>query len=209
MLGCLSKRLRSHFLNHHVRMDPMGFLTVPNATFDGLARDFQVDVIRAVVSRLGGRKYPPKRRNVYRLLEQLTHGFTLGGCYLRRYAHALIIARECQHSERVHLKAHSSLSLTWDHRFQIRAVTNHSDLTLKPLSLQGWTILQHESNRMLDLKVPFPVILSLPSLWNNGMLLEVPHLKVCLSKTKDNAIIQDVKHINPFIADEGDFDRSR
>lgn len=197
----LSSRLKNSFINTFMKMHPLGFVRCNKGIWDQTPLAFRVDTLRTVIQRFRGLIYPPKRQKVEVLLSRANKGCTLGGCFIWTKDDSLYIARELDHKTKTDCSNRAHCSIEWDQRFQLRLKETDPGTYLRPLGHDGWRLYLQRSERKLDFEVPFPVILTLPSLWNNGMLLEVPHLSdVLLSPRNEGGRIQKVCGLNRLIA---------
>lgn len=182
-----SSRLKQSFINTFITMHPWGFLSCNKIIWDQMPLALRVDILRSVIQRFRGLAYAPKRQKVEALLSKVDGGITLGGCFISTRRNILYIARELDHTTKTDCSDGGGLPIEWDQRFQITVSGTDAGTHLRPLGHDGWRLYLKKTERKLDLEIPFPVILTLPSLWNDGMLLEVPHLSHALSDFGDES----------------------
>jgi tRNA(Ile)-lysidine synthase len=144
-----------------------------------------VRALSRVLMAIGGRHYAPARQSVVRLYEKLkTNGpgksRTLGGCRLIPMNGGCLVCREQRNlpGERV---VTSSGKIKWDNRFQLDLVADalnpvSGDLTIRPLGKNGWCDLVAEAPGIRPCSVPEPARYSLPALYHNDAIVQVPHL---------------------------------
>lgn len=197
----LSARLKHSFINAFMKMHPFGFIKCDMGIWDQMPLAFRVDILRTAIQRFRGLSYAPKRQKVEVLLSKVDKGVTLGGCFLWTKHDTLYIAREVDQATKMDCSHESDCTIEWDQRFRLTLKQTDPGTYLRPLGHDGWRLYLQGSERKLDLEVPFPVILTLPSLWNGGMLLEVPHLSNVLSSSRNEGRkIQKVCGLNRLIA---------
>ncbi|MBX9697621.1 MAG: tRNA lysidine(34) synthetase TilS [Alphaproteobacteria bacterium] len=200
----LSSRLKHSFINAFMVVQPAGYVRCDKDIWDQMPLSFRVDILRTVIQRFRGLIYAPKRKKVEMLLSKVDRGITLGGCFIWTKPGTLYIARELDSATKIDCSNEACRLIEWDQRFKITVKETDPETYLRPLGHDGWRLYLQKSKRKLDLEIPFPVILTLPSLWNGGMLLEVPHLSDVLPSLKsEGKKIQEVCVLNRLIASIG------
>ena len=86
----------------------------------------------------------------------------------------------------------NSTCFFWDQRFHIHLTPPQGQYTLKALGQKGWESLKKELKEQKDF-LPYPVALTLPSLWHQDQLISIPDFfQICSNQTftlfKENAI---------------------
>lgn len=192
----LSRRLRETLVQKSIVYHRYGYVSLDGVILDKLPSHIVLDLVRYLIQKFRQLEYPPKRIQIETLLKAMEKGATLKGCYLRRLKGKIILMREWQKSEEFSLPLATKGEIVWDQRFKIKFSESTKPYTLKALGLNGWKRVVAKTNGTLDLEIPFPVILTLPSLWNGDMLVEVPHLYDKISFSNKNRIIVEVQSID-------------
>ena len=104
-------------------LHPAGFAVLDPEVFLAAPPDVAEPLLSALVSALGGRLYPPRRRAVARLLLVLAAaapgGHVLGGCRFIAWRARVLILRELA-AAAAKVPVEPGTSLLWDRRFRIR-----------------------------------------------------------------------------------------
>jgi len=178
---------------------PEGYAFLDSQAWSRLEPEMQLSVIQRLLMTYGGNPYPPARESLYKLIAHLhtsPSARTLNGCLISRYHQEhLLFMREpgaLQHEIDLH-DAPKITSLFWDHRFRIQLpFPLQEQQTLKALGQKGWEFVKKDLKNQKDL-LPYPVALTLPSLWHQDQLILIPScFKSCSNQTftlfKENAI---------------------
>jgi len=136
-------------------------------------------VLRRLIMCIGGRPFAPRQDRLARFVRAFEASpsalrSTLGGCRVAPWRGRLVFSREIRHLD-ARVPALPRLSVRWD-RFACRAVAAPARrLAVGMLGHEGWRRLRAggDVNR-LDLPAQVPA--TLPALWENSLLLAVPHL---------------------------------
>jgi len=138
-------------------------------------------VLRRVIATIGGRIHPPRREKIERLCQALLgqgpgrgpgRGQTLAGCriVIRPDAVALVIREQAAVIDRRPVAA--GQTVLWDGRFLITLAAGRGHFELAPLGREGLGNFA----RLLPVRLPPAVRVTLPALFDRFGLCEVPHL---------------------------------
>jgi tRNA(Ile)-lysidine synthase len=172
------------WLVQHVRLWPHGFVLMAPAALAAAPAAIARRALEQTLLTVGGRRYPPRRARLDRLLEELRagpHRFagrTLGGCQLRRQAERLLVCREAEAVEQV-LAPAPGYGQSWDGRFAIDASGELDGLSVRALGATGWRQragLQRTTSALPAPCLPPVVGPSLPAVWRDDRLVAVPSL---------------------------------
>jgi tRNA(Ile)-lysidine synthase len=153
------------------RIDPGVLLAAPSGEAER--------ALTLLVSALGGRPYPPRRRSVVRLLETLAGaapgGHVLGGFRFIRWRGNILALRELAAAPPAARLAPGA-ALLWDRRFEVSLPAATCPLDLHYLGRDGAAELHQSSPRLADARLPpliHPVLLGF---WDKSGLAAVPSL---------------------------------
>jgi tRNA(Ile)-lysidine synthase len=180
--------------------------TLELATDDLLARavmlypqgyaDLDAEVLRAsegeigrraltrLLTTIGATTYGPRAERLARLHAAIAEGAlakprTLGGCRLVPSGKAVLVCREpAAASERIALAGQRTI--TWDNRFRLRfspaGARASRGRTVARLGRAGWNQIVAAAPDLRPPALPFPVIPSLPAIFDENGVFAVPHL---------------------------------
>lgn len=171
---------RNELLARAVGVHPAGFAVLDCAPLLAAPADLAERALSAVVTMLGGGGYPPRRRQVARLLRVLAGdmpgGETLGGCRFVAWRGRWLVLRELA-AACGPVRVMPGTSLVWDRRFQIALpATAAGPLTLDYLGAAGAALLGRRTRRRPPAGVPPLLHAILPALRDETGILAVPHL---------------------------------
>ena len=171
---------RNGLLARAVGLHPAGFAVLDCAPLLAAPADLAERALSAVVTMLGGGRYPPRRRRVARLLRVLAGdmpgGDTLGGCRFVAWRGRRLVLRELA-AACGPVRVMPGTSLLWDRRFQIALpATAAGPLTLDYLGAAGAALLGRRTRRRPPAGVPPLLHPILPALRDERGILAVPHL---------------------------------
>lgn len=174
------ERAGDALLARAVVLHPAGFATLDPALLLAAAPGIAERAISAVVSTLGGGRYPPRRRQVARLLRVLggdaQGGHTLGGCRFVEWRGRLLVLRELAAAARPVAVAPGA-SLVWDRRFAVDSPAGaSSQVILGYLGRAGVAELNRLSPELRRIGPPPLIRPIFPGLWDEKGLAAVPHL---------------------------------
>lgn len=192
----LSRRLRKTLMDRLVCRHNDGYLSLDAEVLEKMPYALVLDLMRHLIQDFRRLDYPPKRRQVATFLKRMEKGGTLKGCAIFRYKGNILLMREWSRVPEMRLPRGEKGTIQWDKRFNIVFSTGCDECVIKALGLKGWQRVLAQTNGTLDLDMPFPVILTLPSLWNGDMLMEVPHLADWMERSLRPSIIQRVQSID-------------
>jgi tRNA(Ile)-lysidine synthase len=167
------------FINKAVQIFPEGYGVVQG----DVLRQLPEPIIERILVRLtmvfGGKTYPPRRDRLVRAVTQLKkaafRGFTLGGCRFSVKSNEIMICREMRGISTRQIASRDSF--VWDNLFAIEiSGVARSTASLAPLGKKGWVEILQKSPELREISLPHPVRLTLPALFDQKGVSEVPHL---------------------------------
>ena len=167
------------FINEAVQIFPEGYGVVQG----DVLRQLPESIIERILVRLtmvfGGKTYPPRRDRLVRAVTQLKkaafRGFTLGGCRFSVKSNEIMICREMRGISTRQIASRDSF--VWDNLFAIEiSGVARSTASLAPLSKKGWVEILQKRPELREISLPHPVRLTLPALFDQKGVSEVPHL---------------------------------
>lgn len=178
---------------------PQGYAFLDYQAWSQLDFETKLDVFRQFLMTYGVNPYPPARESLHTLgqhFQETSSPRTLHGCLIARYREKyLLFVREpgAIHHE-IELKdLKNPMTFLWDQRFHVHLSTPlQGTPTLKALGQRGWRLVKKALANQEEL-LPYPVPLTLPSLWQQDQLISIPDIfKICTNQTftlfKENAI---------------------
>jgi len=166
-----------------LRLHPYGFISGDIGSLRGLPGDLFSRVVARALLTVGGKRFPPRRGKLDHLVDRMRSEkelrTTLGGCQVTAQRDRLLVTRENRGLP--HDIAVTSNSIHhWDRRFSIRfqdtvrlAQRTH---WLAPLGGNGRRFLDRELPRSRRCDIPKTVIPTLPALYDDAGIVEVPHI---------------------------------
>lgn len=206
----------SHLLTQTCTLFPEGYAFLDLYLFEKAPLPFQRLALRKLLHSIRGKEKFLKEQQIDSLLQALcknplSQGRTLNGCFLKKFndgdegnvrSKLLICREEGTIQEEIILTSQHPFVFLWDNRFLITLKAPPlKPLTLKALGEKGLSFLK--KNRSYPQSTPRLVLLSLPSLWEEDTLVEIPHLNLRLfpqnssfqEKSKIDRITQKVLFI--------------
>ena len=171
---------RNELLARAVSLHPAGFAVLDCAPLLAAPADIAERALSAVVTLLGGGRYPPRRRRVARLLRVLAGdmpgGETLGGCRFVAWRGRRLVLRELAAASGP-VRIMPGTSLIWDRRFRIALpALAAGPLTLDYLGTDGAADLRRRMRRQPPAGMPPLLHAILPALRDEDGILAVPYL---------------------------------
>ena len=169
---------------------PEGYAVIERAGLCGAETEPLRGLVSAMLTSVGGLDYPPRRERLDRLMKDLLHNReflprTLGNCVIGVRGKNFLIRRE--HRTISHIIAvDPGRRVVWDGRFAIVFVSDSDRVNrtagyqLAALGECGWRQIVSLTDRteLSEYRaIPGPVRYSLPAIWQNGKVVEVPHLR--------------------------------
>ena len=167
-----------------VHVHPAGFARLNLHAFRALPNHLARLLLARLTASVGGRESLAKRESVVRAQNAIAwdpewRGLTLSGCRLiHTKGDQVLICREDRNlpiPESIQLES----PVVWDNRFVISVSSDrpiHSSLRLAPLGRLGWEEIKGLRPSLAQLPIPSAVRCGLPALWDEGGVLEVPHM---------------------------------
>ena len=179
----------SELIRASVEMHPAGFCWLDHKILRGAPEEVGLRVLSRVVSTVGSRQYPPRHDRLERLYAHIAgsacgSGRTLAGCRVIGLGQRILVCREGRGAgERMPIAP--GQNRRWDGRFDVRLwggspTKLDQSCEVRRLGSEGWrfVIADHEMRqRARDLGLPAAVRMTLPALWDQDGVLDVPHLK--------------------------------
>jgi tRNA(Ile)-lysidine synthase len=171
---------RDSLLARAVIVHPAGFAQLDPAPLMTAPVDITERALSAVVSVLGGGRYPPRRLRVDRLLRVLAGdavgGYTLGGCRFTAWRGRYLVLRELAAAAGP-MRISPGTSLVWDRRFEVTLPPAAAGpITLDYLGEAGVAEFERRAPGLRRAGLPLLLHPILPALWDKDGLAAVPHL---------------------------------
>ncbi len=170
-------------IERHVHFAIEGFA---RATF----RELSPFTLRRLVQSVGGQLYPKRRDQIEdtlnRLIKAECPAFTMGGVLFKpmKNNQVLLIREPGLIEEQLILDP--GAWRCWDRRFWLYHECS-SPLTIKCLKVDEWSRVKSDLQKQ-EISLPWPVPLTLPAVYHNGMLLNVPSLRWSASNARISAL---------------------
>ena len=124
--------------------------------------------------------YPPRRRSIKHLIENIRslkiRNFTLGGCYFVFRGPDLFVCRDPRSISTQ--KVFSGDKFIWDSVFNIViSGPQRENGKLSALGEKGWIEIVQKCPELKNIKIPHPVVVTLPTLFDEFGVIEVPELR--------------------------------
>ena len=161
-----------------VEWRPEGFARLSLPQLMAAPEETGLRVLSRILMIVAGRKYPVREERLERLFASLTGAAaaTLGGCQIFSVGpERLIICREpAMIDDSVQLLPGESA--VWDARFDVSLSADSVPGKISNVGAEGWRQLVKAEPELKANTLPHPVRLGLPSLWQEGKIVDVPHL---------------------------------
>jgi len=179
VLDTETARLAASVLSIH----PAGFIRLSRNRFLDAPEDLAERLLARVLANVGGTPYPPRRRKVADLFQNISSGGfqsrTLGRCRIVEGKGELVISRELRALPEPVI-ARAGTRTVWDGRFGLsfsNPPKNRSEPRfLGPLGKRGWCDIVTRNPEKRDAVIPPHIRPSLPALFDNDGVFSVPHL---------------------------------
>jgi tRNA(Ile)-lysidine synthase len=174
------ERARDALLARAVSVHPAGFAALDCAPLLAASAEIAKQALSAIVAVLGGGLYPPRRRQVSRLLRVLAGdadgGYTLAGCRFVAWRGRYLVLRELDAAASP-ARIWPGTSLVWDRRFEVALpATAAGPFTIDYLDEIGVAELHGRAPELPPCGLPLLVRPILPALWDEDGIAGVPHL---------------------------------
>lgn len=162
-----------------VKIDPAGFATVAPDQLSDLPDDVLESLMSRALMTIGGCVYPPGTIGLQRLLDVMRNNRSFHG---KTLSHCRIVSRKSDWLLCCEQAFPSSSILVpnqwqhWDSRFLIRYQGRQKNLTISHLGKNGWPPRNKLNKQDKWRSIPFEARASLPSVWQEGDLVAVPHI---------------------------------
>lgn len=175
---------------------PQGYAEVDRAGLKAADADIARGLVSVLILSVGGQDYPPRRERLDRLMEYVLgdEGFrprTLGNCVLGVRREYLTIRREYRTIRQIE-PVIPGRRVIWDGRFEIvfarNPGTGKSARALRALGEDGWRQIVSAADSGEIRRIPGPVRYALPSIWEGGEVVEVPHLNFRAKQIVENIV---------------------
>jgi tRNA(Ile)-lysidine synthase len=176
------------FFERAVRILPESYGVVHLEALKHLPDPIMERVLVQIIAKLSGNIYPPRRERVKHSMEKIKSfemsNFTLGGCWFVFEGSKVIVCRD-QRSVTVK-QVFAGDEFNWDGLFDVvvsgpRGVPGK----LGVLGKKGWVEIVKKCPELKNIAIPYPVRITLPTLFDDNGVVEVPSLKYrCRGKGK-------------------------
>ncbi len=178
--AALEQAVAAH-LAAHVRVDARGHALTPRSALLDAPEEVVLRALTQLLTVLGGRLYPPRRKRLEHALEALRasrfRGLSLGGCLIRpcRGGNLLVCREPAAIAPPVPLE--TGRWQLWDRRFKLRLGGDAQGRMVGALGSAGWRALKAAPPDLAADAPPHPARLTLPALFAaDGTLLGSPYL---------------------------------
>jgi tRNA(Ile)-lysidine synthase len=179
------------FCERAVRILPESYGVVHLEALKYLPDAIMERVLVQIISELSGNIYPPRRERIKHSMEKIKSikmsNFTLGGCWFIFEGSRLIVCRD-QRSITVK-EVVAGVNFNWDGLFDVE-ISGPRGATgkLGALGKKGWVDIVTRCPELKNIPIPHPVRITLPTLFDDNGVVEVPSLKY-RRMDKDNLIL--------------------
>jgi len=176
-----------NFIETNVKIYPEGWAKLDAEPLKPLPSVLVEKILTYLLNVIGGKPYPPRFDSLSRLINNLSQekesgSFTLSNCVVRKEGKYLIFFREERHPIST-ISISRQESIIWRNIFNC-SFTYHNknisdELVLAPLGEAGWSQVIKKKPELRELSIPYEVKKTMPALFDNSGVLEVPHLDYC------------------------------
>ena len=204
--GKLNCRLNSEvteIIARAVTLFSEGFIIVKKSEIESLSTTLIIHIFARIIATIGNSGLRPRLASLERLAHSIFDASfksrTLGRCLFMPSASEILVCREVRNLP-MSLRLEEKSILKWDDRFLIeinKKIAN--DSYLAPLSQSGWTQIMNNAAAKPSY-LPFPVRFTLPAIFDERGVKEVPHLNFQRDLDKSSAHsctcgVKDIKFI--------------
>ncbi len=178
-------------LARHVVLFPEGYASIDAAELVRSETETIVRVISSLLWTIGGGMYPPRKTSLEALVANTKnlsnfHGTTLGGCRIVPRVSDFVICREAGRCPTQSLELGASVH--WDNRYlirlQVQKMLSKEGWRVEALGQAGWNHIRDKISSVYQNLIPFPALLSLPTIYKGSNLFVVPHLGYDIGEQK-------------------------
>jgi tRNA(Ile)-lysidine synthase len=154
-------------------------------------------VLVQIIFELSGNFYPPRRQCLKLSIEKIksieTINFTLGGCRFIFEGSKVIVCRDQRSISKKQVVAGNNFN--WDGLFQV-VISGPTGVTgrIGPLGKKGWIKIVEKCPELKNIPIPHPVRLTLPALFDDNEVVEVPSLKYRCGDSENLALSISKQH---------------
>jgi tRNA(Ile)-lysidine synthase len=168
------------FFRRAVRVLPEAYGIIDLKALKDLPDPILERVLIKIIFELNGKVYPSRRRSLKRSIENIKsleiYNFTLGGCQFIFRDLSLIVCRDLRTISEI--KVVSGDEFIWDSLFKVVIFgPKNKKGKVGALGKQGWMQIVQKSPALREIQLPYPVKISLPTLFDERGVVEVPGLK--------------------------------
>ncbi|MBT4938409.1 MAG: tRNA lysidine(34) synthetase TilS, partial [Rhodospirillaceae bacterium] len=193
-------RVVAVFFDRAVDIFPEGYGRVQLDIFEQLPDPVLERVLVRLTSIFGGKAYPPRRDRLLRAMEKIRdqkeNGFTLGGCRFFKKSNAIMICRDRRHILAQQISAGEKIN--WNNLFDIEIDgQGGTGAILAPLGRAGWQEIVQYKPELKAISVPYAIRLTLPALFDETGVAQVPHLNYRRDDRKNPTVTISKVRFNP------------
>lgn len=189
-----------------VSLHPTGWAELGKSFFVGLPDEIAKRVLINILKCIGGLPYPPRSLRLERAIRHIKSNeafstITLAGCIIRQSKDEIVIFREVGRSPS-YVPVLNSGEQVWQGVFKCRNELAQGpfvgSLFLGALGERGWNQLVQVEPKIKSRKIHYSVAITLPTLFDDCGVLEVPHLMYNRNNTcwADPAPGQRILHVS-------------
>ena len=180
LIRCHLSSVTQVFFERAVRILPEAFCIVDLSALKSLPKPIMVRVLIKIILVFNNKIYPPRRRSIKHLIENIRslkiRNFTLGGCYFVFRGPNLFVCRDPRSISTQ--KVFSGDKFIWDSVFNIViSGPQRENGKLSALGEKGWIEIVQKCPELKNIKIPHPVVVTLPTLFDEFGVIEVPGLR--------------------------------
>ncbi len=181
------ERCCHNFIATEVKIYPEGWARLDTERLKPLPSVLVEKILIYLLNLIGGKPYPPRFDSLSRLIKNLSEAkengcFTLSNCVVRKEGKYLIFFREERQPVSI-ISLTRQKNIIWRNIFYCSFIDNNKnisdELVLAPLGEAGWGQVVKQKPELRKLPLPYEVKKTMPALFDNSGVLEVPHLNYC------------------------------
>lgn len=175
-----------------VELHPAGHALVEPAAFRSGSEEVGLRLLARLVQTVGGGGYAPREERILflhgRLSAGLDHAATLGGCRIDLWQGRVLVCREAGRMAPP-IALVPGAEQVWDGRFRVKVAESvPSGLLLGALGATGWNRVARLMRPRRLPTMPAPMRATLPAVYDQQGLCEVPHLGYNQSSAAGSAL---------------------
>ena len=168
------------FFKRAVRILPAAYGIIDLEALKRLPNPILERVLIKIIFKFNGKVYPPRRRSINYSIKKIIspeiHNFTLGGCHFIYRENSLIVCRDLRSISAQEVVAGDIFS--WDSVFKVQIFgPKNKKGKLGALGKQGWIEVVQKCPEIRKIQIPYPVKISLPTLFDEHGVVQVPGLQ--------------------------------